>query len=232
VGKGECDIWLPDEEARSIGAEVSRKALEVIADAGRPVYDLKKHRGVDVKSVAREIVREIGTIVGLEFSLKGVDKLFDKVMKRVPLIRTVLSEEELESLEEDKYICFVAVHPKNYRKISERAGAIAVTAREELELDHTPLVLVRNDLCLDENEFGVLVLHSSEVVQSRPEFDVEVLVGEDMKPTMIKLARFIASTVATRTGHLKFPYVMVKESLLVEEGEFRVRVKFTDSGAE
>ncbi len=231
MGEEEGKVWVPDEEARKLGAEVSMKALEALADAGQPVYDLKRHRGLELRAVAREVVRELGALAGLEFSLKGVDRVLDKMISKVPLIRTVLSEEELPMEGEERFVCFLAVHPGNYRKLSERAGVIAATAREELDLDHTPFVLVRNDLCLRKDEFGVLVLHASEVVQERPGFDVEVLVNEDLKPTMIKLARFIASTVATRTAHLKFPYVIVKESLLVDEGEFRVRVKFEEGGA-
>ncbi|WP_456484290.1 hypothetical protein [Methanopyrus kandleri] len=223
---GKDKVWIPDEEAKRIGADVSLQVLDALAKRDYPVYDLKKHAELDVRSVAREVVREIGGMAGLEFSLKGVDTVLDKFLSKIPVVKTVVAEEELEPVaEEDRYVCFIAVDPRNYRELREKAGAIAVTAREELDLDHTPLVLVRNDLCVGPEEFGVLALHSSEVAKERPPFKVEVLVGEDLKPTMIRLARFIASTVATRTAYLKFPYVVVKESLLVEKGDYKVRVK-------
>ena len=51
-----------------------------------------------------------------------------------------------EGMEESDFLIFVLVNPKDYKEAVRNAGTIAITVRNKLNLDHSPLVAVRNDL--------------------------------------------------------------------------------------
>ncbi len=223
-------VWVPGTKEKKLGASVAAEALKKVAEAGYPVFEPRFCRATGVKAIAREVVRELGELTGLEYSLKGIDKVFDKILTKLPVIKHVVAPDDFhdEELPMEGYVVFVGVDPREYTEVREKAPVIAVTAREELDLDKTPLVLARNDLCVDKGECAVLALHAADVPPERPPYDIEVLTHHDLYGQMVKLARFIASTVATRCGYLKFPYVTVKESLLLDSGEYKVRIKEKD----
>lgn len=151
----------------------------------------------------------------------GLDNKIEGVLSKIPMFREVVSMVDgVES--EAPHIIFVLVHPKDYKVTVKNAGPISNAIAERLRLPKRPLIAVRNDLFIKPGHFNVNVLYNEDVMDYPP-FNVEIHIDSFDELFIKKNSRNIASTVASRIGSWKFPFVTVKPDIMLEKpGDFEV----------
>ena len=130
-----------------------------------------------------------------------------------------------EDIDESDFLIFVLVNPKDYKEAVRNAGTIAVTVRNKLNFDHSPLVAVRNDLFTRPGTFELNIIYSDEILEESP-YNVDIIINDTDYSFIKHNSRNIASTLAARLGTWKFPIVSVKPSMLMEKpGQFEISIE-------
>jgi hypothetical protein len=143
---------------------------------------------------------------------------------KVPLLNKMVSFVD-DEVEEADFLIFVLVNPKDYKEAVKNAGTIAVTVRNKLNLDHSPLVAVRNDLFTRPGTFELNIIYSDEVLEESP-YNLNIIINDSDYSFIKHNSRNIASTMAARLGTWKFPIVSVKPSMLMEKpGQFEISIE-------
>ena len=154
----------------------------------------------------------------------AIDSKLENIFMKVPILNKMVSFVD-DDVEEADFLIFVLVNPKDYKEAVKNAGTIAVTVRNKLNLDHSPLVAVRNDLFTRPGTFELNIIYSDEVLEESP-FNLNIIINDSDYSFIKHNSRNIASTMAARLGTWKFPIVSVKPSMLMEKpGQFEISIE-------
>ncbi|OWT32604.1 Zc3h12a-like ribonuclease [Methanobrevibacter sp. 87.7] len=151
----------------------------------------------------------------------GLDNKIEGVLSKIPMFKEVVSM--VDGVEtQAPHIIFVLVHPRDYKVTVRNAGPISNAIAERLRLPKKPLIAVRNDLFTKPGTFNLNALYNEEVMDYSP-FNVEIHIDNFDEIFIKKNSRNIASTIASRTGSWKFPFVTVKPDIMLEKpGDFEI----------
>lgn len=204
-------------KVKDIIKEITLDALNKFKDKGFDYYNVRHGKKLSGIAVAKEAISRIKVYE------EGLESKVEEVFMKIPVLKNVL--EMVENIEEGNYIIFVLVNPQDYKKVVKYAGNIAVTVRDNLELEYSPLVAVRNDIFMRKNHFELNVLPSEDVMEESP-YNVNITVNNHDYALVKRNSRNIASTIAARIGSWRFPIVAVRPSVLLENpGEFEVTLE-------
>ncbi|AGN16902.1 MULTISPECIES: NYN domain-containing protein [Methanobrevibacter] len=151
----------------------------------------------------------------------GLDNKIEGVLSKIPMFKEVMNM--VDGVETAApFIIFVLVHPRDYKVTVKNAGSISNAVSERLRLPKKPLIAVRNDLFTKPGTFNLNTLYSDEVMDYPP-FNIEIHIDSFDETFIKKNSRNIASTVASRLGSWKFPFVTVKPDIMLENpGDFEI----------
>ncbi|MDR2830129.1 MAG: Zc3h12a-like ribonuclease [Methanobrevibacter sp.] len=157
------------------------------------------------------------------FNQTNIETKIEGVISKIPMFGKVMDMiDNVETLA--PHIIFVLVHPKNYKEAVKSAGNISITIKDRLHLDKTPLIAVRNDLYMKPDLFELNIIYSDEVLNDSP-FNIEVIINVHDESFIKRNSRNIASTVAGRINSWKFPIVLIKPNLTLENpGDFDIHL--------
>ncbi len=161
-------------------------------------------------------------IIKLDDSKKtGLDNKIEGVLSKIPMFKQVMNM--VDGVETAApFIIFVLVHPRDYKVTVKNAGSVSNAVSERLRLPKKPLIAVRNDLFTKPGTFNLNTLYSDEVMDYPP-FNIEIRINNYDETFIKKNSRNIASTVASRLGSWKFPFVTVKSDIILEKpGDFEI----------
>ncbi len=209
----------PPKKDKRILQKICSRSLNEFERRGFDVYKSKRNQKFTGLAVAQEAISRVS-----HEEENTIDSQLENIFDRVPILNRLVGFVE-EDMEDSDFLIFVLVNPKDYKDAVHHAGQIAVTVRNRLNLDHSPLVAVRNDLFTRPGTFELNIIYSDEVLEESP-YDLDILIN-DSDYTFIKHnSRNIASTMAGRLGTWKFPIVSVKPSMLMEKpGQFEISIE-------
>ena len=152
---------------------------------------------------------------------EGLNNKIEGFLSKLPMFKEVMNMVDgVESAA--PFVIFVFVHPRDYKVTVKNAGSISNAVSERLRLPKKPLIAVRNDLFTKPGTFNLNTLYSDEVMDYPP-FNIEIRIDAFDETFIKKNSRNIASTVASRLGSWKFPFVTVKSDIMLEKpGDFEV----------
>lgn len=158
-----------------------------------------------------------------KFNQTNIETKIEGVISRIPMFGKVM--DMIDSVETSApHIIFVLVHPKNYKEAVKSAGNISITIKDRLHLDKNPLIAVRNDLYMKPNLFELNIIYSDEALDDSP-FNIEVIINSYDESFIKRNSRNIASTIAGRISSWKFPIVLIKPNLTLENpGDFDIHL--------
>ena len=218
-GKFQIGKPSPPKKVKNLLQKISSQSLNEYERRGFDVYKSRKNKKFTGLAVAQEAINRVN-----DEEENALDSKLENVFKKIPILNKVV-EYVGEDIEDCDFLVFVLVNTKDYKEAVRAAGTIAVTIRNKLNLDHSPLVAVRNDLFTRPGTFELNIIYSDEILEESP-YDLNIMVNEHDYSYVKHNSRNIASTIASRTGTWKFPIVSVKKSMLMETtGQFEISIE-------
>ena len=209
----------PPKKVKNILQKICSNSLNEFERRGFDVYKSKKNRKFSGLSVAQEAINRVS-----KEDENAIDSKLENIFLKVPILNKMVSLVD-EDIDESDFLIFVLVNPKDYKEAVRNAGTIAVTVRNKLNLDHSPLVAVRNDLFTRPGTFELNIIYSDEILEESP-YNVDIIINDTDYSFIKHNSRNIASTLAARLGTWKFPIVSVKPSMLMEKpGQFEISIE-------
>ncbi|MCD7781726.1 MAG: Zc3h12a-like ribonuclease [Methanosphaera sp.] len=209
----------PPKKDKKILQKICSRSLTEFENRGFDVYKSKKNQKFSGLAVAQEAINRVSNEED-----NSIDSTLEGMFNKLPVLNKLVGFVE-DDIEDADFLIFVLVNPKDYKTAVGHASQIAVTIRNKLNLDHSPLVAVRNDLFTRPGTFELNVVYSDEVLERSP-YDIDILINNSDYSFIKHNSRNIASTIAGRLGTWKFPIVKVKPSMLLEKpGQFEVSIE-------
>ncbi|WP_455644755.1 NYN domain-containing protein [Methanosphaera sp.] len=209
----------PPKKVKNILQKICSKSLNEFEKRGFDVYKSKKNRKFSGLAVAQEAINRVS-----DEDTNEIDSKLENIFLKIPILNKMVSFVD-EGMEESDFLIFVLVNPKDYKEAVRNAGTIAVTVRNKLNLDHSPLVAVRNDLFTRPGTFELNIIYSDEILEESP-YNLDIIINDADYSFIKHNSRNIASTLAARLGTWKFPVVSVKPSMLMEkQGQFEISIE-------
>ncbi|MDO5851424.1 MAG: Zc3h12a-like ribonuclease [Methanobacteriaceae archaeon] len=208
----------PPKKVKNILQKICSRCLNDFERRGFDTFTERNNREFSGLAVAQEAINMFSE------DDNAIDSALEKFFLKVPVLNKVVQIID-DSVEDTDFVIFVLVNPKDYKEAVHNAGTIAVTVGNKLNLDHSPLVAVRNDLFSKPGTFEVNIIYSDELLEESP-YDVNIIINDYDYSFIKHNSRNIASTIAARLGTWKFPIVSVKPSMLMEKpGEFDISIE-------
>ena len=209
----------PPKKVKNILQKICSKSLNEFERRGFDVDKSKKNRKFSGLAVAQEAISRVSNEED-----NAIDSKLENVFLKIPILNKMVGFVD-DDMEDCDFLIFVLVNPKDYKEAVRNAGTIAVTVRNKLNLDHSPLVAVRNDLFTRPGTFELNIIYSDEVLEESP-YNLNIIINDSDYSFIKHNSRNIASTLASRLGTWKFPIVSVKPSMLMEKpGQFEISIE-------
>ncbi|PAV06949.1 NYN domain-containing protein [Methanosphaera cuniculi] len=209
----------PPKKVKNILQKICSKSLNEFESRGFDVYKSKRNNKFSGLAVAQEAINRVN-----DEEENAIDTKLENVFMKIPILNKLVGIVD-EEIEDSDFLIFVLVNPKDYKEAVKNAGTIAVTVKNKLGLDHSPLVAVRNDLFTRPGAFELNIIYSDEILEESP-YNLDIIINDSDYSFIKHNSRNIASTLAGRLGTWKFPRVAVKPSMLMEKpGQFEVSIE-------
>lgn len=199
---------------KNILQNISDEIIKELTFKRWEVYEGKEGLEISPLNIAKQAIMRID-------NENRMGSKIENVFAKIPLFNKIV--EMVDDVEvAAPYVIFVLVHPKDYKMAVKNAGNISVTVADRLHLEKKPLIAVRNDLFIKPGTFELNILLADEVTEYSP-YNIVIRVSRYDEVFIKKNSRNIASTIASRLGSWKFPFVSVKPDMLLNKpGQFEI----------